>query len=120
MKSVRSIEKRSVPRGAAYLPSAKSRNTLSNAVSRLKTSQYMNHNIIDGTTRDGAESSSRRQYSAARRLPLLGSDRPGEYMYINTPEDSSARYRQADRALNAAYSLPKRAASKAMTTKVHL
>ena len=116
MKSFHTIEKRSVPRGAAYLPSAKSRNTLSNAVSRLKTLQYMNHNIIDGTTRDGAESSNRQQYSAARRLPLLGSDRPGEY----TPEGSSARYRQADRALNAAYSLPKRTASKAMITKVHL
>ena len=124
VKSYHSIEKRPVPQVAAYLPAAKSRNTFSKTMSRLKTLQQtryegleasryvLNRTIIDGTTRDGAESSNRQQSSVAGRLPLLGSDRPGEY----TPEGSSARYRQADRALNAAYSLPKRTASKAMIT----
>jgi hypothetical protein len=110
-----------MPQIAAYRPSAKSRNTLSNtmhpnSMSRLKTLQHMHRTIIDGTTRDGAESSNRQQNSAAGRPPLLGSDRPGEH----TPDDSSARYQQAERALQAAYSLPKRAASKAMTTQLHL
>ena len=82
----------------------------------------MNHYIIDGTTRDGAESSNRLHYATARKLPRLSSeDRPDDH----TLDGSAAGYRRTDNALQTVHSLPKRSATKVMirgqmTTKVHL